>query len=189
MKYIKPYRIFESEEEFEDIDGIKSLFNLINNVEIFTIPYYFKPTWYGGREDTGFNIHVLYGSRAVTGDNDKKQMKNTNHYHQDFTTVQEIYHNDNILKKIYNLDVYKIVLTENKVAIIFKDHHVVGQRETRAYVIPYGNLKSLPDYVKDVLSEDNLGSHFHHKNAFSSGIRHSDGSTSNLSLFDWMYGN
>lgn len=182
MKYINSYKLFEN-DAFESVEDVPSMFNLITDAKIVTIPYLYQRSLH--RTDTGFNIHVLYGDRVIRGSVDKKERPHLPYAgpEPDYKTLQEIYHNVDILKKIYNVAIYAIFLTETKVVVIFKDHFSKFDMVHYLYKIPYSNFQILPIEVKDIINPSKKSDW----ETYSGGIEYSDGSSSNLALFDWQY--
>jgi hypothetical protein len=190
MKYLNTYKeaslrspkLFEH-NSFESVENIPAMFNLITDAKIVTIPYLWKKNLY--RTDTGFNIHVLYGDRMIKGSIDKKERPHLPYAgpETDYKTLQEIYQNVDILKKIYNVAIYAIFLTETKVVVIFKDYFSKFDMVNYIYKIPYSNFQTLPIEIKDIINPSKKSDW----ETYSGGIEYTDGSSSNLSLFDWLY--
>lgn len=163
MKYIKKF--YESKEE-----DIVKMFNLIMyDIQIYKIPY----SYYGNaatRPD--FFIYVLDGSISEK---------------DDFKFMQELYHHHKILKDIYNLEFFNINLSTDKEygTIILYDYVMKNHKyNEKNYLSRIENFyfKSLPNDVNGRVFSDNPKAY-----SISKGINYSNGSSSNVALFDNIY--
>jgi len=144
-------------ENFNNKD-LNELFSLvISDSEFFEIPY----SYHGSIKN--FNIYVVTGSRIESNEHN---------------LVQELYNNHEILKNIYNLDFFHIKLTQDFVTIVLFDYLSKHKDTNYLRKIPTNLFKGL---VRDRL-QDSFSSYFLHR-----GIDWSNGHSSNLSLFDWIY--
>lgn len=145
-------------EDFNSNDELKDIFSLvISNVEVYEIPY----SYYGSSKD--FNIYVITGSRIESDDH---------------KLVQELYHNHTILNKLYNLEFFYISLTNNSATIVLYEY--LNKFDDKNYLrkIPSSLFKGK---VKTKLEDGfSLG-------VLRKGIDWSNGDSSNLALFDWVY--
>ena len=144
-------------EDFNNLD-LKELFNLVlSNIEVIEIPY----SYMGSVKD--FNIYVITGNKLESDDG---------------KLVQDLYLNHKILNNLYNLEFFYIKLTDSVATIVLFDYLSKHNDKNHLSRIPYNLFKGL---AKERL-KDSFSFYLLHK-----GIDWSDGSSSNLGLYDWVY--
>ena len=173
MKYIKK---FESDTWVpkDNIQGLKEVFNLVlPNPEVFKIPYSYRDY-----KIPDFDIYVVSGVRSERDDH---------------KFLQELYHNNEILNEIYNLEFFNITLSETKTyATIVLYDYIRNPNYNKNFknYIPHDIIESkltLPSNIKQRLEPAMVKQGY--SNYLTKGILYSNGNSSNLSLFNWIYEN
>lgn len=160
MKYLKLYESFDN-SDMKDLEDIFSL--VIHDVQIEKIPYYYfnsdcKPDFY---------IYIIYG-----------YLKNIL---SDREFLRELYGFNDILKNVYNKEYYYINLKRYPIIVLY-DYLYSDKKNYinfKKYFFKNIDKKTkIPSEISYILNKnEDLGR----------GIDYSDGSSSNLSLFDWIY--
>jgi hypothetical protein len=173
MRYLKIYENFNNKEkELED------MFNLvIDNTEVYKIPYSYYGTATKERRD--FDIYVVSGLRSEKNDH---------------KLVQELYHNHTILNELLNLEFFHIRLTKKCVTIVLYDYvssfntHKTLKYADKNYISEIRDSKlTLPSHIKSRLKFHKHFSRLKSGDFLFKGIDWSDGHSSNIALFDWIY--
>lgn len=175
MKNIKSFKLFEN---VGDIDDLVSNMNIFLDCEgIYTLPY----SYYGDPKiNSDFNLYVIHGNRMM-GD-DKEIIKNFYHLHM-------------IMKEMYNIDIFKIILKKDEIILVLYDYK-------RNVIFNNSDNLNYIQRIKESFLEKNLPTEVFKKfeNYFSippgrgsilkelnKGISYSNGGGSNINLYDWIY--
>jgi hypothetical protein len=171
MKYIKKFET-NTWEPKDNIQGLKEMFNLVlPNPEVFKIPYSYRDSKY-----TDFNIYVVSGVRCERDDH---------------KFLQELYHNNEILNEIYNLEFFNITLSKTKThaTIVLYDYiNNPNYNKNFKNYISHNIIESklpLPSNIKERLKPGML----YKNNSYylTKGILYSNGNSGNLNLYSWIY--
>lgn len=167
MKYLKIYEDFNNKEK-----ELETMFGLVmGNTEVYKVPY----SYYGEatKERRDFDIYVVSGIKLES---------------DDYKVVQELYHNHEILNNLLNLEFFHIKLTKEYVTIVLYDLTSSFDKNNKNHLttIPESKLP-LPQNIKRRLKFSKSISLFRSGNDLYRHIEFSDGRTSNIALFDWIY--
>ncbi len=166
MKYLKKFN-----ESIDIENDLKSIFSLvILNPDVYKLPF-------GHYSSIDFNIYIISGDRSEKDDH---------------KFIQELYHQHKILNQVYNLEFFHISANDKDTATIVLYDYIMDlsyNTNVKNYLSKITELK-----LKTVLPEvvmSRLDSALHGPNNYnrilSKGIDYSNGNSSNLSLFDWIY--
>ena len=161
MKYLKEYKLFESKYDEEILD-------IFNNICINT-----QTSSFEFRHGTDNTIHIVWGERIEFDD------------HQ---LLKNLYDYREILNKMYNMEYFYIYMNESLVIVVLHDL-MVPSHNMKSYV-PYirlsrSKMPNVPSNIFGIL--DNQQSNWRGYSALQPGIRKTNGDSSNLALFDWIY--
>lgn len=166
MKHLTTYKIFESNYDDELLDIFN---NIITNT--CTESFEFKH----GTDNTA---HIIWGERME---------------HDDHQLLKNLYDYREILNKMYNMDYFYVYMDESLVIVLLYDK--LTKRGIESYVphIRLDQVRSanrnlsavIPNNIFNILYKEQ--SDWRGYKALQPGIRKTNGDSSNLALFDWMY--
>ena len=160
MRYLKTYKLFESKYDEELLD-------IFNNIMINTKISSFE--FHRGTDNT---VHVVWGERIEFDD------------HQ---LLKNLYDYREIFKKMYNMDYFYVYMDEGLVIIVLYDFMQKWGESYLPHVrIERSKLPNVPPHIFNILDKQQ-GSWSNHTPALRRGIRKTNGDSSNLALFDWIY--
>jgi hypothetical protein len=156
-----------------DDDDLKSMFNLVlPEPELYKIPY----SHYGDGTNVDFNLYIITGLRSERNDH---------------KFLQELYFNNDILNKMYNLEFFYISLTRDSryATIVLFDHKMDPSynKNVDNYLSSISELKLKKVLPDDVMNRIKLSVKSPYNKELNRGIDYSNGNGSNLSLFKWIY--